>query len=105
MLHYQNAWQRVHETSFDALAKNILIKLANLQMDLKNLLETERLVGALANLEPSASALKTQARYAWLSGDAENATKLMSEAREQAGDRWDEADQAQLQMYKELMTE
>jgi hypothetical protein len=46
-------------------------------------------------------ALRVRARYAWLNGEAETAVMLMETARDQAGDAWDDDNEATLRRYHE----
>lgn len=97
---YRAAIDRVRDTSFTALERSILVKTAELQMDLGQIAECAPLVGALSLMEQNAASLKTRARHAWLSGDADLAVKNMTSARELAGDNWDDSDQSLLQAYQ-----
>ena len=76
-----------------------MCKLANAQMDQADLEAVAPLVGALAGHEPNVQSLKTQARFAYLRGDPEQAVKLLSQAKGLAGEHWATESERALQEY------
>jgi len=70
------------------------LKLAELQL-------AAPLVGVLAGHEPNVQSLKTQARFAFLRADSMQAVKLMTQAKELAGDHWSAESEKTLQNFIE----
>jgi DNA-binding winged helix-turn-helix (wHTH) protein/tetratricopeptide (TPR) repeat protein len=97
---YAAALDRVRQSSWTGKENTLLVKQANVLMDLGQLDAAAPLVGALSGQERTLSSLMAQARFAFQDGDAALATQLMETARERAGDDWDEESEAILRSYK-----
>jgi DNA-binding winged helix-turn-helix (wHTH) protein/tetratricopeptide (TPR) repeat protein len=97
---YGETLDRVRETSWTAKESRILQKLANTFLDVNDLDSAEPLVGALTIMEPTASILKTRARFEYLRGDNLAAVELMQSARVEAGATWDDDDEGTLKSYQ-----
>lgn len=90
---------RVRETTWTAKENTLVRKLANAYMDQADLQLAAPLVGALSGQEPNIQSLKTQARFAILRDDPALAVKLMTEAKDLAGENWSSASERILQNY------
>lgn len=97
--HFEAALERLRESSWEGAENAIVTRLAGLLMDQGELSSAEPLIGTLARQQPNAPALRAQARYAWLRGDAASAARLMAQARERAGANWDEVSEQEYQRY------
>jgi tetratricopeptide (TPR) repeat protein len=92
---FNAALTRVRETTWTSKENTLEQKLANAYMDQANIEAAAPLIGAMATQEPNVQALKARARFAFLDGDADTAVRLMSQARELAGEHWaQESEQA-----------
>ena len=98
---YTATLDQVRETTWTAKENTLVYKLANAHMNQADLQAAAPLVGALAGQEPNVQSLKTQARFAFLRNDIEQATGLMSQAKELAGEHWAVESEAVLQDYLE----
>jgi DNA-binding winged helix-turn-helix (wHTH) protein/tetratricopeptide (TPR) repeat protein len=96
----REALERVREASWTGKENTLGIKLANLFLDESDLDSAAPLVGALSGQEPNVQSLKVQARYAFERGDAENALKLMQQAKKLAGENWANESETTLLQYQ-----
>jgi tetratricopeptide (TPR) repeat protein len=98
---YAATLERVRETTWTAKENTLVYKLANAYMDQAELQLAAPLVGVLAGHESNVQSLKAQARYAFMKADSTQALKLMSEAKELAGENWSAESEETLQNYIE----
>jgi hypothetical protein len=68
-------------------------------MDQASLQLAAPLIGVLSGQSSNVQSLKTQARFAFLRDDSEQAVRLMSEAKELAGENWSGESEETLQKY------
>jgi DNA-binding winged helix-turn-helix (wHTH) protein/tetratricopeptide (TPR) repeat protein len=87
---FEAALARIRDASWGAKESNLLSKLAELHLAAGDLAAAAPLVGALGGHEPTVQSLKAQARFAWAQGDATRAVQLLEQARERAGEAWNE---------------
>lgn len=82
----REAWRaalaHIEATGFTARKADIAVKLAHLHLDADDMASAEPLIGYALGERASAPALKLQARYAYLKGDAGRSVELMERARE-----------------------
>ena len=101
ILRFNEALDRVRETSWASKQNTLEIKLANAYMDAEDLDAAAPLVGALTGQQANIQSLKTQARFAFKRGDIINAVELMTKAKTMAGENWAAESEATLQRYLE----
>jgi DNA-binding winged helix-turn-helix (wHTH) protein/tetratricopeptide (TPR) repeat protein len=97
--YWQAAMERLEATSWGAKINALAARLAEAWMDLGEPERAAPLVGLLAGDEPNVPSLKTQARFAFESGDPARAIDLMQAAKERAGTHWSPASEAALESY------
>ncbi len=98
---YAATLERVRETTWTARENTLAYKLANAHMDQAELQLAAPLVGVLSGHEPNIPSLKTQARFAFLRADSTQAVRLMTGAKELAGENWSTESEKALQKYRE----
>jgi tetratricopeptide (TPR) repeat protein len=96
---YEATLTRVRETTWTAKENTLVYKLANAYMDQASLQLAAPLIGVLSGQSSNVQSLKTQARFAFLRDDSEQAVRLMSEAKELAGENWSGESEETLQKY------
>gem|GEM_PF-1159819 len=101
---FNQALNRVKETTWSSKEVTIESKLANAYMDAQDLDAAAPLIGALASLEPNVQSLKAQARFSYLRGNPGQAVELMRRARELAGDKWSDESEETLAEYQSQQT-
>lgn len=100
IVQFSEALNRVQESAWTSKEVTLELKLANAYMDNNELDTAAPLIGALSGQEANVQSLKTQARFAHLRGDSEQAVELMVRARKIAGDKWSATSEASLQKYR-----
>ena len=94
------ALDRVRSAGWGGKENELLVKLADLKLDLADLEAAAPLIGALSGQEANPRSLGVQARYAWARGERERAIDLMEAARKQAGEAWTPENEALLAGYR-----
>ncbi|MGK2926344.1 MAG: hypothetical protein ACSLE2_12065, partial [Lysobacterales bacterium] len=87
---FEAALARIRDASWGAKETTLLSKLADLHLEAGELAAAAPLVGALKGQEPTVHSLQVQARFARAQGDAARAVQLLEQARERAGEAWNE---------------
>ena len=98
---FSSALTRVREATLISMENKLVSKLANAYMDQSDLEATAPLIGALTGQEPNIQSLMTQARFAFLRGNAKTAIELMSDARERSGKYWSAESEELLKKYRD----
>jgi len=98
---FSSALARVRESTLTSMENKLEYKLANAFMDRSDLDSAAPLIGALTGQEPNTNSLVTQARFAFMRGNADAAVELMSHARELSGSYWADESEALLQQYRD----
>ncbi len=101
---YRAALDRVRETGWAAKEAEIITKLTDVHLDLGQIDAAEPLIGALIQHQPDPSALVVRARYALARGDSSQAVELMGQAKELAGARWTDQDEATYREYQAALS-
>jgi DNA-binding winged helix-turn-helix (wHTH) protein/tetratricopeptide (TPR) repeat protein len=87
---YEAALARVRGASWGAKETTLLGKLAEVRLEAGDLAAAAPLVGALKGQQPTVQSLRAQARFARAEGDNARAVQLLEQARELAGEAWNE---------------
>ncbi len=98
--YFEEGLAYVAESGFESLRLPLAQRLVAIYLDAAELEKAEPLLGFLVEQEPNSFSLVQQARYAHMKSDHEQAVALMTDARTLSGDRWNEADEAQLEAYR-----
>ncbi len=98
---YAAALDRLGDSRWAGLENRLLVKRAEILLELGQLQQAAPLVGALSRQENNVASLKVQARFAHQSGDAARAVRLMGQARELAAHAWPDSSETAYQAYRQ----